>query len=61
MCIFVIREEVCDDSVRDHVDDVEDTSKIDVRVVPEVGGGPVVRGLGIVDLGYVVLLVAGGS
>ena len=28
MCIFVIREEVCDDSVRDRIDDVKDTSKI---------------------------------
>ena len=54
MCIFVIREEVRDNSVRDHVDDVEDTSKIDVRVVREVGGGPVVLGLRNVDLGYVV-------
>ena len=52
MCsIFVIREEVRDDSVRDRVDDVEDTSKIDVRVVREVGGGPVALGLGDLDLG----------
>ena len=41
MCIFVIREEVRDNSVRDRVNDVEDTSKIGVRVVCEVGGGPV--------------------
>ena len=54
MCIFVIREEVCDDSVRNRVNDVEVTSKIGVRVVFEVGGGPVVLDLGNVDFGYVV-------
>ena len=54
MCTFVIREEVRNDSVRDRVDDVEFTSKMDVRVVREVDGGPVVIGLGNVDLGYVV-------
>ena len=37
MCVFVIREEACDNSVRDSVDDVEDTNKIGVGVVCEVG------------------------
>ena len=37
MCIFVIREDVRDNSVRDCVDDVKDTSKVGVRVVREVG------------------------
>ena len=45
ICIFAVREEVCGDSVRDRINDVEDTSKIGVRVVREVGGGPVVLGL----------------
>ena len=55
MCIFVIREEVRDNSVRNRVNDVEYTSKIDVRVlVREVGRGPVVLGLCNVNLGYVV-------
>ena len=54
MCIFVIREEVHDNSVRDHVNDVEDTSKIGDRLVCKGGGGPVVLGLGNVDLGNVV-------
>ena len=54
ICIFIVREEVRDDIVKDRIDDVEDTSKIGVRVVREVGGGPVVLGLGDADLGYVV-------
>ena len=53
-CIFVVREEVRDDSVRDRINDVKDTSKIGVRVMREVGGGPVVLGLGDVDFGYVI-------
>ena len=54
ICIFVVREEVRDNSVRDRIHDVEDTSKIDVRVVGEVGGGLVVLGLGDVNFGYVI-------
>ena len=54
ICIFVVREEVRDGSVRDCINDAEDTSKIGVRVVREVGGGPVVLGLGDVDLSYVI-------
>ena len=52
--IFVVREEVRDNSVRDRVDDVEDTSKIGARVEREVGGGPVVLDLSDVDFGYVI-------
>ena len=54
ICIFVVREEVRDDSVRDRINDVEDTSKIGVRVVREVGRVPVVLCLGDVDFGYVI-------
>ena len=54
MCIFVIREDVRDNSVRDRVDDVEDTSKIGARVVREGGGSPVVFGLRNVDLVNVI-------
>ena len=52
ICIFIVREEVRDNSVKDNVNDVEYTSKIGVRVVCEVGRGPVVLGLGDVDFGY---------
>ena len=54
MCIVVIREEVRDDSNRDRVNDVEDTSKIGARVVCGVGGGFVVFGLRNVDFGDVI-------
>ena len=56
ICIFVVREEVFDNSVRDRINDVKDTSKIDVRVVCEVGGGLVVLGLGVVDFGNALSL-----
>ena len=54
MCIFVIREDVRDNSVKDRVDDVEDTSKIGVRVVRAVGRGFVVFGLRNVDFGGLI-------
>ena len=44
------------DSVRDCIDDVEDTHKISVSLVREVGGGLVVLGLGIVDFGNALSL-----
>ena len=43
-----------DNSVKDRIDDVKDTSKIGGRVVRKVGGGPVVLGLVDVDFGYVI-------
>ena len=54
MCIFIIRKNVRDNSVRDCVDDVKDTSKVDVRVLREVGESPVVFGLRNADLGDVI-------
>ena len=48
--MLVIREEVCNDSVGDCVDDVKDTRKIGVSVIHVVCGGIVVLGLSVVDL-----------
>ena len=47
-------DDVRDNSVRDRVDDVKDTSKVGVRVMREVGGSPVVFGLRNVDLVNVI-------
>ena len=51
ICMLVIREEVHNDSVRECVDDVQDTRKIGVSVVYVPCRGLVMFGLGVVDLG----------
>ena len=52
--MLVIREEVCNDSAGDGVDDVKDTRKIGVSKVSVVCRGFVVFGLRDVDFGYVI-------
>ena len=42
MGFFFIRVDVCDESVRDSIEDVKNTGKISVRKVGEVGGSLVV-------------------
>ena len=49
--MLVVREEMHNNSVRDGVDDIQDTHKIGVSVVRKVCRGFVVLGLGVVDLG----------
>ena len=56
ICIFVLREGVRNDSVRDCIDDVKDAHKIGVSVVHEVGRGLVVLGLRVVDFGNALSL-----
>ena len=54
--VFVIRGEVHNNSIRDGVDDVKDTRKIDVSKVRVVYRDLVVLGLIIVDLGNTLSL-----
>ena len=54
MGIIFVRVDVGDESHRDRVKDVEDTGKVGVRVVREVGGSSVVLGLCDVNLGDII-------